>query len=130
MVRVIRQLAALTGDASWAETAAAYAVGLEPTQYSNRTHDVGFIMYYSYGLGYTADAALRAKYGPPIFQTALSLAQRFNPKVGCTESWAPGPHCNAQSAHSDTTCPFTVIIVSILESSRPPYVARRSATCN
>jgi hypothetical protein len=109
-----RQLAALTGDDSWSDTAAAYALGLKPTQYNNRTHDVGFIMYYSYGLGYTANAELRSTYGAPIFQTALSLAERFNPKVGCTESWSPGRHCNAQSTHSHTTCPFTVIIVSDL----------------
>ena len=111
LVSLSRQLAALTGDDTWSKTAAVYAVGLKPTQYNNGTHDVGFIMYYSYGLGYIANAELRASYGPPIFQTALSLAERFNPKVGCTESWAPGPHCNAQSVHSHTTCPFTVIIV-------------------
>ena len=118
------QLAALTGEASWAQAAAEYAIGLEPTQFNNRTHDVGFIMYYSYGLGFTANESLRPSYGPPIFQTALSLGERFNPKVGCTESWSPGPHCNAQSAHSHTSCPFTVIIVRHSAPTSSPLAGR------
>ena len=68
----------------------------------------------SFGLGYIAKPALRAAYGPPIFNTALSLAERFNPAVGCTESWSPGAHCNARSAHSTTSCPFTVIIDNMM----------------
>ena len=57
---------------------------------------------------------LREQYGPVIFNTAKSLAERFNPKVGCTESWSPGKHCNAQSAHKDEECPFTVIIDNMM----------------
>jgi len=110
MLQVNWQLAALTGDDSYEHVAKALLVGLEPNQFNNRTHDVGFMMYYSYGLGYRAVPALRAKYGPVIFNTAKSLADRFNAKVGCTESWAPGKHCNARSAHKDDICKFTVII--------------------
>jgi hypothetical protein len=59
---------------AWAATR--YAAGLAPTQHNNRTHDVGFMIYYSYGLGYQAGPdSLRASYGPIIFNTALSLAE-------------------------------------------------------
>jgi hypothetical protein len=63
-----------------------------------------------FGLGYRQNPSLRPTYGPVIFHTARSLAEQVNPKVGCTESWSPGPHCNAQSAHKGDVCPFTVII--------------------
>ena len=76
----------------------------------NTTHDVGFMMYPSFGLGYRWSPPFRAVAGPVVFNTALSLAERFNPSVGCTESWSPGAHCNPRSAHASTVCPFTVII--------------------
>ena len=44
----------------------------------------GTVVADSYGLGYTQEPKLRAKYGPVIFNTAKSLATRFNPKVGGT----------------------------------------------
>jgi hypothetical protein len=44
----------------------------------------------------------------------MSLAERFNAKVGCTESWSPGKHCNAQSAHRNDECKFTVIIDNMM----------------
>ena len=72
------------------------------------------MMYYSLGLGYRANESLRAEYGPVLFQTSLSLAERFNKNVGCTESWGPGKHCNARSAHKDTECEFTVIIDNMM----------------
>ena len=67
------------------------------------------MVYYSYGLGYaqTKDARLREEYGPVIFNTARSLAQRFNPKVGCTESWGPvgppSPPCADQHSAAQLT---------------------------
>ena len=71
-------------------------------------------MYYSFGLGYTqlgkTNATLRKHYGPIIFNTAKSLAQRFSPVVGCTMSWSPGKHCNARSQHHDDECDYPVII--------------------
>jgi hypothetical protein len=58
---------------------------LEPVQNLTNDHDVGFVMYCSYGQGYriTQDASYRAI----LLKTAESLATRFNPKVGCTKSW-------------------------------------------
>ena len=80
----------------------------------NTTHDVGFMMYPSFGLGYRWYPPFRAAAGPVVFNTALSLAKRFNPSVGCTESWSPGAHCNPRSAHASTVCPFTVIIDNMM----------------
>ena len=80
----------------------------------NTTHDVGFMMYPSFGLGYRWYPPFRAAAGPVVFNTALSLAERFNPSVGCTESWSPGAHCNPRSAHASTVCPFTVIIDNMM----------------
>jgi len=58
---------------------------LAPVQNLTNDHDVGFVMYCSYGAGYrlTKDPQYKAV----LLQTAASLKTRFNPKVGCTKSW-------------------------------------------
>jgi hypothetical protein len=65
--------------------AKAFTNKLEPVQNLTNDHDVGFVMYCSYGQGYriTQDASYRAI----LLKTAESLSTRFNPKVGCTKSW-------------------------------------------
>lgn len=129
------QLAALSPartPAYWGGLAQQYAEGLKPTQFNTGTHDVGFMIHYSYGLGYGANASLRAEYGPVIFNTARSLASRFNSKVGCTESWSAGKHCNSHSAHQNVTCPFTVIIDNMMNLEVLLFAALKvnNAHCN
>ena len=104
----------MTGDDSFGAVAERYNVGLAWNQHNNRTHDVGFMMMPSWGEGYATRPALRKQYGPVIFRTAKSLAERFDPKVGCTESWPPGKHCNARSEHAGDECQFTVIIDNMM----------------
>ena len=68
-------------------------------------------------MGYSsphATAEIKKEYGAVIFNTALSLAERFNAKVGCTMSWSAGKHCNARSAHKNDVCDFTVIIDNMM----------------
>lgn len=62
--------------------------GLEPVKDYTGNHDVGFMIYCSYGNGYrlTKDEAYRAV----ILQTAKSLTTRYNPKVGLIQSWNAG----------------------------------------
>ena len=62
-----------------------YTVRLEKEKYNRGTHDLGFMLYCSYGNGYrlTGDTAYRSV----LLTGAESLASRFNPTVGCIKSW-------------------------------------------
>jgi unsaturated chondroitin disaccharide hydrolase len=58
---------------------------LTAQQYNRHTHDLGFMMFDSYGLAYRLhrDSA----YATILMNSARSLATRFNPIVGCIRSW-------------------------------------------
>ncbi|PTX95842.1 glycoside hydrolase family 88 protein [Opitutus sp. ER46] len=78
-------LAGLTRDATWRTSAATYTGGLEGMKANRRTHDIGFMLYCSFGQGYrlTRDPHYRAV----LLAGAESLVTRFNPVVGCIKSW-------------------------------------------
>ncbi|MEM1118828.1 MAG: glycoside hydrolase family 88 protein [Bacteroidota bacterium] len=63
---------------------------IEREQYNTNTHDLGFMVYNSFGNAYeiTGDET----YKPIIVQTAESLASRYNEKVGCIRSWDFAEH--------------------------------------
>ncbi|NDP19983.1 MAG: glucuronyl hydrolase [Paludibacter sp.] len=57
-------------------------------QYVTNNHDVGFMIYCSYGNGYRLYPT--DEYKNIIINTARSLSTRFNPKVGLIRSWDHG----------------------------------------
>ncbi|HVU54297.1 MAG TPA: hypothetical protein VHD83_04545 [Puia sp.] len=58
---------------------------LENEQFNKGTHDLGFMMYCSFG---NARRALNTKeYDDILLNSARSLSTRFNPTVGCIKSW-------------------------------------------
>jgi len=63
--------------------------GLAREQFNTHTHDLGFMMYCSFGNAY------RVEHSPAIRQvlinSAKSLSTRFNPTVGCIKSWDSKP---------------------------------------
>lgn len=62
---------------------------LEKEQYNKTTHDLGFMMYCSFG---NADRlSPQSSYKKIILNSAASLASRFNEKVGCIRSWDSDP---------------------------------------
>ncbi len=74
-----------TKDKSIKEAAVKFTEALEPLQYFNGHHDVGFMLYCSYGNGYRLTH--NEKYKEVLIQGAKSLCTRFNPTVGCIKSW-------------------------------------------
>ena len=78
-----------TGREKWREAAAFFTHLLEPQQLNTRTHDVGFILYCSFGNGLrlTGDASYR----PVLVKGAESLSSRFSPTVGSIKSWDRSP---------------------------------------
>ncbi len=67
------------------EAAKRYTALLEPIQFFGGTHDLGFMMYCSFGNGYrlTGDTGYRRI----ILQSAKTLSTRFNPVTGVIKSW-------------------------------------------
>ncbi len=78
-------LAELTKDESLTTEAHRAMDSLAREQFNTRTHDLGFMMYCSFGNDYRLHPtdATRAI----LLNSARSLATRFNPNVGCIRSW-------------------------------------------
>ncbi len=75
----------LTGDQSFKKYAERWTEGLAPLQYYSGSHDIGFMVYSSYGNGYRLFK--NEEYRKVIVQTAATLTTRFNPTIGCIKSW-------------------------------------------
>ncbi|WP_223706889.1 glycoside hydrolase family 88 protein [Niabella beijingensis] len=58
---------------------------LEKEQYNKTTHDLGFMMYCSFGNA--ERLAPKPEYKEILINSARSLASRFSEKVGCIRSW-------------------------------------------
>jgi hypothetical protein len=69
----------------WADL---YSKRVADQQYNTGTHDVGFIIFCSYGNGYRLTG--NEDYLPVIKNAATSLSTRFDPVVGCIRSWDRG----------------------------------------
>lgn len=75
----------LTHDPAWRARAERWTTGVESAKSRTNTHDVGFLVYTSFGNQYrlTRDAHAR----DVILEASRSLATRFNPTVGAIKSW-------------------------------------------
>lgn len=76
----------LTGNDFFKQEAEKYTSLLHDVQYYKGTHDLGFMMFCSYGneLLLMRDTA---KVAPILVETANSLISRFNPEIGTIRSW-------------------------------------------
>ncbi len=74
-----------TGDAFFKDRATAWTEILAPNSKVTDNHDVGFIMYCSFG---NARRLLKTdKYDALLVETAESLCKRYNDKLGLIRSW-------------------------------------------
>lgn len=73
-----------TGEKALLNEATRMLTLLEPEQYNTETHDIGFLMYCSFGNANRL--APNDRYRQILINSAKSLATRFNPKVGCIKS--------------------------------------------
>ncbi len=97
----------LTNDNYWKEQAVKWTMPLEPNKDNTKDHDVGFMMYCSYGNGLRLTK--NKEYKNILIQTANSLITRYNPVIKSIKSWEGG------KAHNDTTIwNFPVIIDNMM----------------
>lgn len=74
-----------TKNNSWKDEAMKWTDSLKDIQYFVGHHDVGFMMYCSYGNGFRLTA--NPEYVPILVQSARSLCKRYSYNVGCIQSW-------------------------------------------
>ncbi len=77
-----------SGEKLFRSAAERWTAGLESQKFNNRTHDIGFMTFCSFGNGYRLTG--NPHYKEVLLQSAQTLATRFNPKVGCIKSWESG----------------------------------------
>ncbi|MCD0472344.1 glycoside hydrolase family 88 protein [Flavobacterium sp. JAS] len=75
----------ITSDDFFKEKAEKYTDALEEVQYFTDTHDLGFMLYCSYGNGYRLTN--NSSYKKVLLKGSESLATRFSKTVGCIKSW-------------------------------------------
>lgn len=77
-----------TNDKQWEQAARRWTAALEKEKFNKRTHDLGFMLFCSFGNGYrlTKDES----YKEILIEGAKSLSSRFNENVGCIRSWDHG----------------------------------------
>ncbi len=61
---------------------------LEKEQFNKGTHDLGFMMYCSFGNAHRLQPS--KEYEQILLTSAQSLSTRFNPTIGCIKSWDHG----------------------------------------
>lgn len=74
-----------SNDPKLLEYAENYTARLEQEKYNRNTHDLGFMLYCSFGNGYRLTG--NTDYKHTMLTGAESLASRYNPRIGCIQSW-------------------------------------------
>jgi len=77
------------GDAQLRRYAELYTDRVEPAKLMTNTHDLGFMLYCSFGHGYRLTG--NQHYLDVITEGTKSLLTRWNPKLGVIKSWESGP---------------------------------------
>lgn len=74
-----------TKDPKLREDAAAMTLRVDREKYTTNNHDVGFILYCSFGNGLRLTG--NESYNEVLLTGAKSLCTRFRPAIGCIQSW-------------------------------------------
>lgn len=90
---------------------------LSTQQYNTKTHDVGFIIFESFGNGYRLTG--EKKYLPIITNAAQSLSSRYNNKIGLIKSWE-GPN-NIHQTIIDNLMNLQILFWSAKNSGNPNF---------
>ena len=75
----------LTRDAEWRALAERWTAGVEPAKAIRTTHDLGFMVFDSFGHGYSLTQ--NPRYQNVVVEASTSLATRYHDRVGAVQSW-------------------------------------------
>jgi hypothetical protein len=101
-----------TGDDFWKTAAAQRQQAQSSQQFNTSTHDLGFMLYNSFGQGLRLTG--NTAYRDLLLQATQSLMSRYSPTVGAMRSWSWGMWDDFNN--------FTVIVDNMLNLELP-YVA-------
>ncbi len=87
---ILWQMYEITKNEYWKEEALKRTLALEAYKNNREHHDIGFMMYSSYGQAYRLTG--NKEYRDVLIQSANSLISRYNPKVGTIKSWSNELH--------------------------------------
>ncbi|MBP5278796.1 MAG: glycoside hydrolase family 88 protein [Prevotella sp.] len=82
---VLWQLYEYSGDRQFREDAELFTNRVEPAKKMTNTHDLGFMLYCSFGQGYCLTG--NQHYRDVIYEGTQSLLTRWNEKLGVIKSW-------------------------------------------
>lgn len=109
----------LTNDNKWKESAEEWTNTLKPLKSFTKHHDLGFMMYCSYGNA--ERLATKPEYKSILIESANSLSTRFNSQIQSIKSWNGFKPWN-----SSTTYRFPVIIDNMMNLEMLFYASRVS----
>lgn len=75
----------LTRDPAWRARAERWTAGVESAKTRTNTHDLGFLLFTSFGNGYRLTG--NPHYKDVILEGSRNVTTRFNPTVGAIKSW-------------------------------------------
>lgn len=110
-----------TQNPEWKAAATKWTEALAQGQFLTQHHDVGFVMYCSYGnaMRLEKDPVKLQKYRKILIQSAESALTRFDPKVGLIKSWQA-----KKSWDNKTTWQYPVIIDNMMNLEMLCYVSK------
>lgn len=110
-----------TGKPEWKAAATKWTEALEQAKFLTQHHDVGFVMYCSYGnaIRFEKDPKKLKQYQTILIQSAESALARFDPKVGLIKSWN-----TKDSWDKKTTWTYPVIIDNMMNLEMLFYVSK------
>lgn len=108
-----------TGEKDLRDSALVYTKKMEPAKTFTDNHDIGFMMYCSYGNANRF--APEADYENILIESARSLCTRFNEKTGTIQSWN-----GFRSWHGDKVYDFPVIIDNMMNLELLFFASRKT----
>lgn len=108
-------------DPKWEAAAIKWTEALEEGKFLTQHHDIGFVMYCSYGnaIKNLKDTAKINAYNKILIQSGESALTRFNPKVGLIKSWN-----SKMSWDKKTLWNYPVIIDNMMNLEMLFYVSK------
>ncbi len=106
----------LTNDEQWKDKAEEWTFPLEKQQFMTSNHDIGFMMYCSYGNA--ERLASKKEYKDILIQSAKSLCTRYNDTIKATQSW------NYRKAWNGDEWFFPVIIDNMMNLELLCYASK------
>ncbi|MGV3546538.1 MAG: glycoside hydrolase family 88 protein [Pedobacter sp.] len=110
-----------TKDPAWLTSATKWTTALEKGKDLNQHHDIGFVMYCSYGnaLRLEKDPKKIEEYNKILIHSAKTALTRFDPKVGLIKSWN-----RKASWDGKTMWQYPVIIDNMMNLEMLCYVSK------